>query len=77
MHRVTQQSPCDKVSAFALRGYAKMCPACGPYVCECVCVCAPLQHVDPVISPVESAGPPLSDNQRGQAEGRGGRSTAP
>ncbi|TNN37684.1 hypothetical protein EYF80_052154 [Liparis tanakae] len=34
-------------------------------------------HVDPVISPVESAGPPLSDNQRGQAEGSGGRPTAP
>ncbi|KAI4820443.1 hypothetical protein KUCAC02_028420 [Chaenocephalus aceratus] len=27
--------------------------------------------------PLERAGPPLSDNQRGQAEGRGGRSTAP
>lgn len=31
----------------------------------------------PAISPVERAGPPLSDNRRGQAEGRGGLFTAP
>lgn len=42
----------------------------------CVRVCA-LAACWPVISPVERAGPPLSDNQRGQAEGRGGLFTAP
>lgn len=60
VYKCTQSQPDRKVCAIVPRSYAL-----STLWCACVCPCSMLT----CDKPVEKAGPPLSDNQRGQTEG--------